>query len=91
MRPLTLRQALVVIVEDSGTPIARAARRLDGIPAFGAFASNDGGLLGQAYHDILEDLPARHHRAFTISEFVDATHERREMDNAADVWKARSL
>lgn len=85
-KTITLADALD-IARAGGNQVARAASRLNGLAAFGMLSPSDGGLLGQAYRDIEDDLPAD--RDFTVDEWIEATHERHEMPDAADVWRAK--
>ncbi len=88
-RTMTLERALEIVRGSlrGSVPLERAATRLHGVPVFGQLAANDDGHLGQAYRDIEADLPAD--RDFTVEQWVEATHERHEQNNADDVWKAR--
>lgn len=84
----TLAQALAIISTGQSAALTRAAGRLHGLVAFGTFSACDSGLLGQAYQDIDEDLPAD--RQYTTEDFADATTRREPHPNAADTYIAHS-
>ncbi len=85
-KTLTLEAALELARSGKSGKLATAAGCLNGVAAFGLFSENDGGELGGIYRNLLEVLPMD--RDFTIDQWIEATHERVEQNDACDVWRS---
>lgn len=64
----TIKQAMVLARTGKSQSLARAAHVLSGLPV-GGWAETR-----QAMRSILNDLPLRQERSYTVAEFVDAAY-----------------
>lgn len=71
-KTLTLEGALKLARSGKSAKLRVLARALNGVPNFGRFAANDGGILGQIHRELAGELPVN--RDFTVEEWIESTH-----------------
>ena len=84
MAKQSLKQAVHLAKTGKSKALATAARCLHGLPEGGWPQTQ------QARLDILEYLPLRDMRSYTITEFIGATYLLEEHKNAACIYRSRT-